>query len=172
MISKDLIFEYDNIDIWQLYNKTVENNNEMIKIIPEIVEYKQGTWKNEKRKDKLICKLLNIPENLRTIIRQIFLNKNDEIGCKLKIEKKVSADKTIIRLKIKMKLKNMLSNLILKIFKFRVYIDIKREELKTIANVRYEINSLLINEINEYIENKLNNYFISKIDNFVKKINL
>ncbi len=171
MISKDLIFEYDNIDMWHLYNKTVEDNNEMIKIIPEIVEYKKGTWKNEKRKDKLVCRFLNIPENLISIIRQMFLNKNDEIGCKLKIEKKVSDDNTKIRLKLKMKLKNMLSNLILKIFKFRVYIDIKKEDLKTVANVRYEINSLLMNEINEYIENKLNNYFISKIDNYVKNIN-
>ena len=64
-----------------------------------------------------------------------------------------------------------INDLILKIFKFRVYIDIKKEDLKTVANVRYEINSLLMNEINEYIENKLNNYFISKIDNYVKNIN-
>ena len=161
MISKDLIFIYDNIDVNGLYDKTMEDNEDMVKLIPEIIKYEKGIWKEGKRKDKLVCKLLNIPDNLTTILRNLFLNKNDEIGFKIKIKK--FNENNNIKLKLKLKF----SNVIMKIFNFGGYIEIEEgKEIKTIVKVRYEIKSLLGEEINKliysYVENKLNNYFIVK----------
>ncbi len=172
MICKDLIFTYDNINSKDLYKYTIEDNENLIKIIPEIVKYQQGLWKKQekKRKDKMKIRLLNLPE-IFFILRQLLLDKNNEFNCKIKIQKIIINNE--INLKIKIKLYNLLSDLLLKLLHFRVFINIKNDQEinnKTIVTVRYEINSLLADDINTYIENKILSYFITKIDNFIKNI--
>ena len=50
MIIKELFFKY-NIDFKKIYNLAIENNDDFIKIIPEIIYYKKGVWKDNKRND-------------------------------------------------------------------------------------------------------------------------
>jgi len=166
MIFKDLIFTYD-ININELYNKTLEDNKEIITEIPEIVRYEQGIWNDKRRKDKIRLKMLNIPPDLIPILQNLFLNKNNEIDVKIKIKKTITKEEEI-KLKIKIKLINIISNMLFKLINFKIFINIKTNGDKgSIVNVRYEINSLLGDNINTYIENKINFYFINKINNFL-----
>ena len=171
MLERELLFEYD-LKLPEIYMKTVEENEEMVKIIPEIIGYEQGKWENGIRKDGIIYKMTNIPENLKYTI-QMFLNNNQEIKFKLKIEKRIDMD-GIIRLKIKVKLYNLLSKIMMKIVKTRIFIDMMENGEGCKIIVKYQINSLLNKNINdllyEFIENKIHNYFIKKIDNYIKTL--
>lgn len=174
MLERELIFEYPNITLDELYMKTLENNVELIKVIPEITRYMQGKWADGIRRDEIIYKLTDIPENLNSTI-QMFLDNNGEIRLGIKIEKRTDINGTI-KLKIKVKVFNILSKIIMKIVKTRIYIDMaKIGDNITNVIVKYQINSLLSKSINDilykYIETKLNDYFIKKIDNYIKNIN-
>ena len=171
MLERELIFNY-NTSLVNVYDKAVEDNGELVKIIPEIVGYEQGKWENGIRKDMIIYKMTDIPENLRTTI-EMFLNKEGEIRFKLKIEKRVDMD-GVIRLRVKVKLYNLLSKIVMKIIKTRIFIEMMVEGEGCKIITRYQINSLLSKSINErlfdYVETKLCNYFIKKIDNYIKTL--
>jgi len=171
MLERELIFNY-KISLLKVYDKGVEDNSELVKIIPEIVGYEQWRWDSGKRKDWMVYKMTYIPENLRKTI-EMFLNKDGEIRFRIKIEKRVDMD-GVIRLKVKVKLYNFLSKIIMKIIRTRVFIEMIAEDDGCKIVVKYQINSLLSKTINdklyEYIETKLSNYFIKKIDNYIKTL--
>ncbi len=171
MLERELVFNY-NTSLSRVYDKGVEDNAELVAIIPEIIGYEQGIWDNGIRKDGMVYKMTDIPEHLRRTI-EMFLNKDGEIRFRIKIEKRVDMD-GIIKLKIKVKLYNLLSRIIMKIIKTRVFIEMIAEGDGCKVNVKYQINSLLSKTINdklyEYIENKMTTYFIKKIDNYIKTL--
>ena len=171
MLESELVFVY-KLGLDDLYNRAVEDNAELISIIPEIIGYEQGRWLNGLRKDIMIYKMTDIPEGLKNTIK-MFIGNENEVRFKLKIEKRIDMD-GIIRLRIKVKLYNFISRLLMKIIKTRVMIEMMKDDNGCKINVKYQINSLLSKTINdklyEYIENKLNTYFIKKIDNYIKSL--
>ena len=72
MIEKELVFNY-NLNFKDIYNLAVENNDEFIKVIPEIVLYDKGVWMKDDiyRKDKLLINIADIPYDLRGVIDMI-----------------------------------------------------------------------------------------------------
>jgi len=171
MLEKELQFVY-KLKLDDIYNRAVEDNSELISVIPEIIGYEQGKWLNGLRKDVMIYRMTDIPDGLKHTIK-MFIDDSNEIRFKLKIEKRIDMD-GIIRLKIKVKLYNLISRIIMKIIKTRVMVEMMKYNDGCKITVKYQINSLLNKSINdklyEYIENKLNTYFIKKIDNYIKSL--
>jgi hypothetical protein len=171
MLERELIFNYKT-SLSNIYDKGVEDNADLIAVIPEIIGYEQGRWDNGKRKDWMVYKMTDIPENLRKTI-EMFLNKEGEIRFRIKIYKQIDME-GVIRIKVKVKLYNFLSKIIMKIIKTKVLIEMIGDGNGCKINVKYRINSLLSKTINdklyEYIETKMTNYFIKKIDNYIKTL--
>ena len=174
MIEKELVFNY-NLNFKNIYNLAVENNDEFIKIIPEIVVYDKGVWMNDDiyRKDKLLINIADIPYDLRGVIDMI-RDKKGLIGLKIKIKKILNTDKEIY-LRIKLKLNGFLGRIIEKFLKIISNINIiYKEDFKTEVKVRYQIKSMFPNDLNDkidnHIQNKLNNYYIKKIDNYFNNL--
>jgi hypothetical protein len=174
MIEKELVFNY-NLNFKNIYNLAVENNDEFIKIIPEIVVYDKGVWMNDDiyRKDKLLINIADIPYDLRSVIDMI-RNKKGLIGLKIKIKKILNTDKEIY-LRIKLKLNGFLGRIIEKFLKIISNINIiYKEDFETEVKVRYQIKSMFPNDLNDkidnHIQNKLNNYYIKKIDNYFNNL--
>ena len=168
MIEKELIFNY-NLNFKNIYDLAIENNNEFVKIIPEIILYKKGVWINDDiyRKDKLWINISDIPYELRCVIDMI-RDKKGLIGLKIKIKKILNNDKEI-RLIIKLKLNGYLGQIIENFLKIISNINIiYKEDFKTEVKVHYQIISMFPNDLNDkinnHIQNKLNNYYIKKID--------
>ena len=46
MIEKQLLFNY-NLNFKNIYDLAIENNDEFIKVIPEIILYDKGVWIND-----------------------------------------------------------------------------------------------------------------------------
>ena len=100
MIVKELFFNY-NLNYNKVYDLALEDNDEFIKIIPEIVFYEKGNWINNKRKDYIKINISDIPYDLRFIIDMMRDNKG-LIGIKIKIKKEALDDKIIIKTKLKL----------------------------------------------------------------------
>ena len=174
MIEKELVFNY-NLNFKDIYNLAVENNDEFIKIIPEIILYDKGVWMKDDiyRKDKLLINIADIPYDLRSVIDMI-RNKKGLIGLKIKIKKILNTDKEIY-LRIKLKLNGFLGKIIEKFLKIISNINIiYKEDFETEVKVRYQIKSMFPNDLNDkidnHIQNKLNNYYIKKIDNYFNNL--
>jgi hypothetical protein len=174
MIEKELVFNY-NLNFKDIYNLAVENNDEFIKVIPEIVLYDKGVWMKDDiyRKDKLLINIADIPYDLRGVIDMI-RDKKGLIGLKIKIKKILNTDKDI-HLRIKLKLNGFLGRIIEKFLKIISNINIiYKEDFKTEVKVRYQIKSMFPNDLNDkidnHIQNKLNNYYIKKIDNYFNNL--
>jgi hypothetical protein len=172
MIVKDLFFNY-NLNYNKVYNLALEDNDEFIKIIPEIVFYEKGNWINNKRNDYAKINISDIPYELRFIIDIIKDNKG-LIGIKIKIKKEVLDDKIII--KTKLILNGFIGTLINNLVNLRSTIIINNDEnIKTNINVNYNINSIFMNEeisnmISYHIQKKLENYYIKIIDKYFSEI--
>ena len=174
MIEKELVFNY-NLNFKDIYNLAVENNDEFIKVIPEIVLYDKGVWMKDDiyRKDKLLINIADIPYDLRGVIDMI-RDKKGLIGLKIKIKKILNTDKEI-HLRIKLKLNGFLGKIIEKFLKIISNINIiYKEDFETEVKVRYQIKSMFPNDLNDkidnHIQNKLNNYYIKKIDNYFNNL--
>jgi hypothetical protein len=176
MIDKELLFNYD-MEMNKIYNITMEDNDSFIDNIEEIKEYKNGEWKNNKRKDNLLFDIKEIPSELNGI--QELIGIKEMIGMKgtivpLKIKHLLKKrDNDEINLKTKIKLRTFLGNTILKIVKIRAYIIMKyKDKNKTEVKVKYTIKNLLPKKISDKINNliidKIENNFVIKIDNYLK----
>lgn len=166
MIQKELYFEYD-INYNYLYDITVNNNSEILKIINELKEYRQGIWKEDKRKDVIHFKFKDAP--LEVI-------KDGNIPLKLKI-KLLEYTNENIKCQIKIRLLNKLLNIISKIINTKIYfelININDKQSKVI--IRYIIKTLLPADLNDkienYIDDKINNNFVKKIDCYLKELTI
>ena len=174
MIEKELLFNY-NLNFKNIYDLAIENNDEFIKVIPEIIFYDKGVWINDDiyRKDKVWINIADIPYHLRGVIDMI-RDKKGLIGLKIKIKKIFNNDKEI-HLRIKLKLNGFLGRIIEKFLKIISNINIIYEEdFKTVVKVHYQIKSTFPNDLNDnidnHIQNKLNNYYIKNIDNYFNSI--
>jgi hypothetical protein len=163
MIEKQLIFDY-NLDYNYLYNITVNDNRNIINIIEEIIDYKQGVWNDNKRKDILKLKFDDIPLNITSNI----------ITIKFKI-KLLEQTPDNYKLQLKIKNTNKIINVISKIINIKMFCNIiKTNENQTRVVINYTIKSILPDDliiiVNNYLENKLKNNFIKKIDNYLKDL--
>jgi hypothetical protein len=166
MINKELFFKY-NLNFTNIYNLIVEDNEDFIKIVPEIVFYEKGIWNNNKRIDYININISDIPYELRTII-DMMRDKKGFIGIKIKIKKEFIQNKIII--KAKFKLIGLISKIVNNAIKFLInIIFINIDDFNTEIKINYSINSIFFNEFNEkinnHIQHKLENYYIKKIDN-------
>ena len=172
MIVKELFFNY-NLNYNKVYDLALEDNDEFIKIIPEIVFYEKGNWINNKRKDYIKINISDIPYDLRCIIDMMRDNKG-LIGIKIKIKKEALDDKIII--KTKLKLNGFIGKLINNAVNLRVNVIINNEDnIKTNIKTNYEIKSIFMNEeisekISSHIQFKLENYYIKKIDKYFSEL--
>jgi len=169
MIEKELFFQY-NINYLHLFDITVNNNSDIINIINDLIEYKQGNWKNNKRKDFIKFIFNDIPSNFIDLFN-IFIRDNI-IPLKLKI-KIIDNNSNFIKLQIKANLLNIIQNIISKIINIKIICTISNiNNISSIVSIKYIIKSFLptnfISPINNYIENKINNNYIFKFDNFLK----
>ena len=161
MIEKELIFDYD-INYKYLFDITTNNNYEILQIINDLKEYRQGIWKENKRKDIIHFIYKDAP---------IEIIKDGNIPLKLKI-KLIENNENEIIIQVKVRLLNKLMNIINKIINAKCYfklININNNKSKVI--VQYQIKTLLPKDINDKIENyidlKINNNFIKKIDSYL-----
>ncbi len=99
MIIKELFFKY-NLNFSNIYNLILENNLELIKIIPEIVFYEKGEWNNNYRIDFIKINISDIPHHLRSLINMM-RDKKGFIGIKIKIKKNIIEDKNKKKNKLK-----------------------------------------------------------------------
>ena len=178
MITKELLFNYNN-NFKDIYNLAIEDNDEFIKVIPEIVLYEKGVWFEIEdsdcvyRKDKVWIDIADIPYELRLIIDMI-RDKNGYIGLKITIKKIIEND-NLINIKVKIKINGFLGRIIEKFITIITNINIINiDNVKTDVKINYEIRSKFPNDLNDmidnHIENKLQNYYIKKIDDFFKNI--
>lgn len=172
MINKELLFKY-NINFHNIYDLALENNKEFIKVIPEIVDYNKGNWKNNKRNDFIKINISDIPFDLRSII-DLMRDPKGLIEIKVKIKKEIIDDKIII--KTKLKLNGFIGSLINNAVNLRAnFIINNQENIKTNIKVNYEINSIFMNQemsdkISSHIQFKLENYYIKTIDKYFSEI--
>lgn len=172
MINQELFFKY-NINFNNIYDLSLENNEGFIKVIPEIVFYEKGTWKNNKRKDFIKINISDIPYDLRCII-DMMRDANGLIGIKIKIKKEFTDN--VIIIKTKLKLNGIIGKLINNAVNLRANFIINNEDnIKTNIKVNYEIKSFLINEemsekINNHIQSKLENYYIKNINKYFSEL--
>lgn len=171
MIEKELLFNYNN-NYRYIFDITTNNNEEILKILDDLKEYKQGVWKNNKRKDFIEFKINDIPDILKTITSSIIVDNN--LPLKLKIKLIEDSENKII-MKIKANLINKVANLLLKILNLKVITTIENNNnISSKVKIKYIIKSILpssiIDIIDKYIETKLNNNFIAKIDKYLKQL--
>lgn len=173
MISKELFFLYD-MNFMDIYDLTLENNDGFIKIIPEIVFYQKGIWKDNKRIDIININITDIPDELSNII-SLMKDKNGFIKIKIKIYKFINDDKIII--KTKLKLQGIIGTLINNAVKVNLHFLINNQEiLKTDITVNYDIKSIFPHELDEkiinHVQHKLENYYIKIIDEYFTNLSL
>jgi len=171
MIEKELFFEY-NLNYQYLFDITANNNYDFVSIIDDLKEYRQGLWKNNKRKDIIQFILNDIPTEFLSITSMIIKNNIIPIKIKLKIIENNSQQITI---KVCCNLLNKLMNIITKIINIKLFITIINiNNIKSKVIVKYVIKSILphdiIDKINNYIESKINNNYIIKSDTYLKNL--
>jgi antitoxin component of RelBE/YafQ-DinJ toxin-antitoxin module len=173
MIEKELFFHY-KINYKYLFDITTDNNSEIIKIIDDLKDYKQGIWKGNKRKDLIEFTVHDIPEAFKLLASAIIVDNNLPLKIKFKLIE--NNDKTI-KMKIKANLLNKMANLILKFINLKIIATIDNiDNYSSNVKIKYIIKTILpssiVELINTYIENKLNNNFIKKIDNYLKNLRI
>lgn len=173
MIEKELFFHY-KINYKYLFDITTDNNSEIIKIIDDLKDYKQGIWKGNKRKDLIEFAVHDIPEAFKLLASTIIVN--NILPLKIKFKLIENNDKTI-KMKIKANLLNKMANLILKFINLKIIATIDNiDNYSSNVKIKYIIKTILpssiVELINTYIENKLNNNFIKKIDNYLKNLRI
>ena len=172
MIEKELKFHY-NQNFRFIFDITTNNNQEILKIIDDLREYKQGVWNKNKRKDIIVFTFSDIPQEFKMITDMIIVD--NIIPLKLKIKLLENTDRKIV-MKVKSNLINKISKLIYKLInvKFIVTIEDGGDGISTNVNIKYIIKSLLpesfINKIDNYIDRKMNERFIEKIDNYLSQL--
>jgi len=172
MIEKELLFHY-NHNYKYIYDITTNDNKEILKVIDELVDYKQGIWKDNKRKDFIDFRMNDIHPALKTFAGSII--KDNIIPLKIKIKLIENNDKRI-SIKIKACMINKIAKLIFKFINLRIIATVENDEndINNSSNVsiKYIIKSILpssiIELIDKYIEGKLHNNFIKKFDNYLK----
>jgi hypothetical protein len=173
MIEKELLFNY-NLNYKYLFDITTNNNVEILKIIDELNDYKQGVWKGNKRKDLIDFKINDIPELFKSFTSGLI--SDNVIPLKIKIKLLKNDDESII-IKIKANLVNRIANLIFKLINLKIFATIEKiNDNSSNVKIKYIIKSILPSSIMEmidkYIEQKLNNNFIRKFDNYLKNLKL
>jgi hypothetical protein len=171
MIEKELLFNY-NLNYKYLFDITTNNNVEILKIIDELNDYKQGVWKGNKRKDLIDFKINDIPELFKSFTSGLI--SDNVIPLKIKIKLLKNDDESII-IKIKANLVNRIANLIFKLINLKIFATIEKiNDNSSNVKIKYIIKSILPSSIMEmidkYIEQKLNNNFIRKFDNYLKNL--
>jgi len=169
MIERELNFFY-NHNYKHIFDITTNNNQEILKIIDDLKEYKQGIWTNNKRKDIIIFKFSDIPPEINSFVNNIIVD--NLIPLKLKI-KMIENSNNKIQFKVKCNLINKLANLILKIINLKTIVTIINvDNNSSDVKIKYIIKSLLpssfVEFFNNYIEKKFLNNFVNKIDNYLK----
>lgn len=173
MIEKELLFNY-NLNYKYLFDITTNNNVEILKIIDELNDYKQGVWKGNKRKDLIDFKINDIPELFKSFTSGLI--SDNVIPLKIKIKLLKNDDESIM-IKIKANLVNRIANLIFKLINLKIFATIEKiNDNSSNVKIKYIIKSILPSSIMEmidkYIEQKLNNNFIRKFDNYLKNLKL
>lgn len=176
MIEKELLFHY-NHNYKYLYEITTNDNKEILNIIDELVDYKQGVWKNNKRKDFIEFKINDIPPALQSFASAII--KDNIIPLKIKIRLIENNDKQI-SIKIKASMINKLANLIFKFINLKIIATIENDEndinKSSNVSIKYIIKSILpssiIEIIDTFVDKKINNNFIKKFDNYLKNLKI
>lgn len=173
MIEKELLFNY-NLNYKYLFDITANNNVEILKIIDELNDYKQGVWKGNKRKDLIDFKINDIPELFKSFTSGLI--SDNVIPLKIKIKLLKNDDESIM-IKIKANLVNRIANLIFKLINLKIFATIEKiNDNSSNVKIKYIIKSILPSSIMEmidkYIEQKLNNNFIRKFDNYLKNLKL
>ena len=172
MIEKELIFHY-NKNFRYIFDITTNNNQEILKIIDDLREYKQGIWNKNKRKDIIIFTFSDIPQEFKTITDMII--QDNIIPLKLKIKLLEDNDKRIV-MKVKSNLiNNKLANLVFKLINTKFFVTIEDSDgVSTNVKIRYVIKSLLpeslVAKVDSYIDRKMNDRFIQKIDNYLSQL--
>jgi len=175
MIEGIINFDY-NTNIDNILEITVENNDKLVNTIKKIHHYERGQWKNNKTKrtDYIIgnVNIDNIPKELLSIL-SLFIDKNNRIHCKTKI-KIVERNNNHVKIKINVKMVNKLANIIFKLLRFKVYVNLNYNSLNnnTSVEVIYKLKTTLPNSFNTYFNNVIENSFkpnyVYKIDEFIK----
>jgi hypothetical protein len=176
MIEKELLFNY-HLNINDIFNLCINDNDVMIKRIKEVVNYKQGEWKNNIKKDIIVLKLENIPKEIPEKILKLILNKDGTIINKIKI-KIIDKTANFINLKIKVKpVANFLFKIndILKLTSIKANILLTQTGFKiSIINSKYKIKLKNITEnvdfIEKYIEELLNKLLINNMTSYLTEI--
>lgn len=176
MIEKDLLFNY-HLNINDIFNLCIDDNDVMIKRIKEVVNYKQGEWKNNIKKDIVVLKLENIPNEIPEKLLKLILNDDGTIINKIKI-KIIEKTDTYINLKIKVKpIANFLFKIndILKLTSIKATISLTQTEVKiAIINSNYKIKLKNITEnvnfIEKYMEELLNKLLINNMTSYLTEI--
>lgn len=171
MIEKELLFNY-NLNYKYIFDITTNNNAEILKIIDELKDYKQGIWKGNKRKDLIEFKINDIPELFKTFTSGLI--SDNVIPLKIKI-KLLKNDNESIIIKIKVNLINKIANLIFKLINMKIFATIENiNDISSNVKIKYIIKSILpasiVDIIDKFIEQKLNNNFIRKFDNYLKNL--
>lgn len=175
MIQGVINFTY-NTHISKILEITLYNNDDLIKTIEDIHYYERGEWKNNqtKRTDFLIMNFHKdaIPPELKTII-SLFIDKDNRIQSKYKVKITEKTDNQV-KIKTGIKLINKFANLIFKLLRFKIKINISYNPInnQTSVEVIYKIKTTLPSSYNKYIndliENTIKPNYIFKIDEFVK----
>jgi hypothetical protein len=176
MIEKELLFNY-HLNINDIFNLCIDDNDVMIKRINEVVNYKQGEWKNNIKKDIIVLKLEDIPKEIPEKILKLILNEDGTIINKIKI-KIIDKTANFINLKIKVKpVANFLFKIndILKLTSIKANILLTQTEFKiSIINSKYKIKLKNITEnvdfIEKYIEELLNKLLINNMTSYLTEI--
>ena len=164
MIEKELFFEYD-INFKYLFDIVANNNSEILKIIDDLKEYRQGIWREDKRKDIIHFKFNDAP---------LEIIKDGNIPLKLKLKLFENNDNVIIG-QVKIRILNKLLNIVSKIINSKCYFElININDKQTKVIIKYQIKTLLPPDINDkiekYIDTKIKNNFIKKIDHYLKEL--
>lgn len=180
MVDKKLSFDY-KINIKDIYNILIEDNNSFINEIDDIKEYNKGEWNKCKRKDNILFDIKDIPEELNKYdelinIKEVVGMNGTIIPLKIKYRKLVDNEDKI-EMKIKIKMRSILSSIILKVIKIRAYLSIKMvDKNNTRIDIRYKINTLLPKKLNDKISdiviNKIENELVIKINNYLREIEI
>ena len=175
MIEKELSFNF-NLNIDKIFELCVDENSEMVKRVPEIIEYKQGEWKNNIKKNIVKLQLTNIPAEIPTKYLNLVLNDDKTIYAKIKVNL-IHRDKNYINLKFTLKpVSKILSqiNNILKLSRIKATINIRQCENIAKIDAKYKITVINIMDnidiIENYIEKNLNKLLIETIISYLTEI--
>lgn len=175
MIEGIINFTY-NTNINKILDITLYNNDDLIKTIEDIHHYKRGEWKNNdtKRTDFVIMNFHKdaISSELKTII-SLFIDKDNRIQTKYKVKITEKTD-NLVKIKTGIKLINTFANLIFKLLRFKIKINVSYNpnDNQTSVEVNYKIKTSLPASYNKYIndliENTIKPNYIFKIDEYIK----